>query len=106
MQYRLADHAGLAKPFFKQPMKHVKRFFLLIVCCFIALFFIQNLEIATQVSKIELGGLDEDSWIREYPMKKKTLLDFVFPETLSERVSFVSPVRTGFGLYYITDVVY
>ena len=54
----------------------------------------------------ELGDLDEDSWIREYPMKKKTLLDFVFPETLSERVTFVSPARTGFGLYYIADVVY
>ena len=54
----------------------------------------------------KLGGLDEDSWIREYPIKRKTLVDFVFPETLSERVSFVSPVRTGFGLYYITDVVY
>ncbi len=54
----------------------------------------------------DLGGLDEDSWIREYPMKKRTLLDFVFPETLSERVTFVSPVRTGFGLYYIADVVY
>ena len=36
-------------------MKHVKRFFLLIVFCFIALFFIQNLEIATQVFRIELG---------------------------------------------------
>lgn len=54
----------------------------------------------------ELGSLEEDSWIREYPMKKKTLLDFVFPEALSERVSFVSPARTGFGLYYIADVVY
>lgn len=54
----------------------------------------------------KLGDLDEDSWIREYPMKKKTLLDFVFPETLSERVNFVSSVRTGFGLYYIADVVY
>lgn len=51
----MADHAGLAKPFFKQPMKHVKRFFLLIVCCFIAVFFIQNLEVATQVFRIELG---------------------------------------------------
>ena len=36
-------------------MKHVKRFFLLIVFCFVALFFIQNLEIATQVFRIELG---------------------------------------------------
>lgn len=36
-------------------MKHVKRFFLLIVCCFIAVFFIQNLEVATQVFRIELG---------------------------------------------------
>ena len=54
MQCRLADHAGLAKPFFKKPMKHVKRFFLLIVCCFVAVFFIQNLEIATQVFTIEL----------------------------------------------------
>lgn len=54
----------------------------------------------------KLGSLDEDSWIREYPVKRKTLADFVFPETLSERVSFVSPVRTGFGFYYITDVVY
>lgn len=45
----------MAKPFFKQPMKHVKRFFLLIVCCFVAVFFIQNLEIATQVFRVELG---------------------------------------------------
>jgi len=66
---------------------------------------IGTLEVAIAEAR-KLGGLDEDSWIREYPMKKKTLLDFVFPETLSERVSFVSPVRTGFGLYYITDVVY
>lgn len=36
-------------------MKHVKRFFLLIVCCFVAVFFIQNLEVATQVFVIELG---------------------------------------------------
>lgn len=36
-------------------MKHVKRFFLLIICCFVALFFIQNLEIATQVFRVELG---------------------------------------------------
>ncbi len=54
----------------------------------------------------KLGGLDEDSWIREYPVKKKTLLDFVFPETLSESVTLVSPMRTGFGLYYVADVVY
>ena len=66
---------------------------------------IGTLEVAIAEAR-KLGGLDEDSWIREYPMKKKTLLDFVFPETLSERVSFASPVRTGFGLYYITDVVY
>ena len=46
---------GVAKPFFKQPMKHVKRFFLLIICCFVAVFFIQNLEIATHVFGIELG---------------------------------------------------
>ena len=36
-------------------MKHVKRFFLLIVFCFLALFFIQNLEVATRVFRIELG---------------------------------------------------
>ena len=54
----------------------------------------------------KLGGLNEDSWIREYPIKKKTLLDFVFPETLAERTIFASPVRTGFGLYYIADVIY
>ncbi len=54
----------------------------------------------------KLGGLNEDSWIREYPIKKKTLLDFVFPETLAERMIFASPVRTGFGLYYIADVIY
>ena len=36
-------------------MKHVKRFFLLVICCFVAVFFIQNLEIATHVFKIELG---------------------------------------------------
>ena len=53
-----------------------------------------------------LGGLDEDSWIREYPVRKKTLLDFVFPENLAERAIFTSPVRTEFGLYYIADVVY
>ena len=54
----------------------------------------------------KLVGLDEDSWIREYPMRKKTLFDFVFPETLAERAIFVSPVKTGFGLYYIADVIY
>lgn len=52
------------------------------------------------------GGLDEDSWIGEYPVRKKTLLDFVFPETLAERAIFASPVKTGFGLYYIADVIY
>ncbi len=51
---------GVAKPFFKQPMKHVKRFFLLIVCCFLAIFFIQNLEIATHVFTIELDLLFYD----------------------------------------------
>ncbi len=54
----------------------------------------------------KLGGLDEDSWIREYPIKEKTLLDFVFPKTLAEHGIFASPVKTGFGLYYITSVVY
>lgn len=54
----------------------------------------------------KLAGLDEDSWIREYPVRKKTLLDFIFPETLAERAVFVSPVKTGFGLYYIADVIY
>lgn len=54
----------------------------------------------------KLGGLDEDSWIREYPIRKKTLVDFVFPETLAERAIFASPVKTGFGLYYIADVIY
>lgn len=53
-----------------------------------------------------LSGLDEDSWIKEYPVKKKTLLDFVFPETLAEHAIFSSPVKTGFGLYYIADVIY
>ncbi len=53
-----------------------------------------------------LSGLDEDSWIKEYPTKKKTLLDFVFPEALSEHAIFASPVKTGFGLYYIADVIY
>ncbi len=48
------SRAGVAKPFFKQPMKHVKRFFLLVICCFVAVFFIQNLEIATHVFKVEL----------------------------------------------------
>lgn len=66
---------------------------------------IGTLEVAIAEAR-KLGGLDEDSWIREYPMKKKTLLDFVFPETLSERVTFASSARTGFGLYYIADVVY
>ena len=47
----------MAKPFFKQLMKHVKRFFLLVVCCFVAVFFIQNLEIAKHVFEIELGLL-------------------------------------------------
>jgi len=51
------DCTGAAKPFFKQPMKHVKRFFLLIICCFVAVFFIQNLEIATHVFTIELNFL-------------------------------------------------
>ena len=54
----------------------------------------------------KLAGLDEDSRISEYPIRKKTLLDFVFPETLAERAIFVSPVKTGFGLYYIADVIY
>lgn len=36
-------------------MKHVKRFLLLLICCFVAVFFIQNLEIATHVFRIELG---------------------------------------------------
>ena len=36
-------------------MKHVKRFFLLVICCFGAVFFIQNLEIATHIFRIELG---------------------------------------------------
>ena len=54
----------------------------------------------------KLGGLDEDSWIGEYPVRKKTLLDFVFPETLAERAILSSPVKTGFGLYYIADVIY
>ena len=36
-------------------MKHVKRFFLLVICGFGAVFFIQNLEIATHVFRIELG---------------------------------------------------
>lgn len=50
----------MAKPFFKKPMKHVKRFFLLIVCCFVAVFFIQNREIATHVFPIELDLLFYD----------------------------------------------
>ena len=36
-------------------MKYFKRFFLLVICCFIAVFFIQNLEIAKHVFRIELG---------------------------------------------------
>ena len=36
-------------------MKHVKRFLFLVICCFAAVFFIQNLEIATHVFRIELG---------------------------------------------------
>ena len=36
-------------------MKHVKRFFLLIVCCFLAVFFIQNFEVAKKVFEIEFG---------------------------------------------------
>ena len=35
-------------------MKHVKRFFLLVICCFVAVFFIQNLEIVTHVFRIKL----------------------------------------------------
>ena len=54
----------------------------------------------------ERGGLKEDSWIKKYPVKKKTLLDFVFPESLSERTILVSPAKIGFGLYYIADVAY
>jgi len=54
----------------------------------------------------KLGGLSKDSWIAEYPVKKKTLADFIFPETLAERVIFTSSVKTGFGLYYIADVIY
>ncbi|MCY3986018.1 MAG: signal peptide peptidase SppA [Candidatus Dadabacteria bacterium] len=66
---------------------------------------IGTLEVAIAEAR-ELGGLDQDSWIREYPMKKKTLLDFVFPETVAKRVALVSPVKTGFGLYYIADMAY
>ena len=36
-------------------MKHLKRFFLLAICCFLAVFFIQNFEIAKHVFRIELG---------------------------------------------------
>ena len=36
-------------------MKHVKRFFLLIICCFLALFFVQNFEVAKKVFEIKLG---------------------------------------------------
>ncbi len=36
-------------------MKYVKRFFLVIICAFLALFFIQNIDIATQVFTVELG---------------------------------------------------
>lgn len=38
-------------------MKQVKRFFLLLICCFVALFFFQNFEIAKHVFRIELGFL-------------------------------------------------
>ena len=44
-------------------MKHVKRFLLLVICCFVAIFFIQNLEIATHVFTIELNlFFYEDAW--------------------------------------------
>ncbi|MCY4261749.1 MAG: hypothetical protein OXC97_00275 [Candidatus Dadabacteria bacterium] len=36
-------------------MKHIKRFFLLIICCFLAIFFIQNFEVAEKVFEIEFG---------------------------------------------------
>ena len=36
-------------------MKYLKRFFLLVICCFVAVFFIQNFEIAKHVFRIELG---------------------------------------------------
>ena len=35
-------------------MKHVKRFFLLVICCSLAVFFVQNLEVATDVFRVEL----------------------------------------------------
>lgn len=66
---------------------------------------IGTLEVAIAEAR-KLGGLDEDSWIKEYPIKKKTLIDFVFPATLAERAVLTSPVKTGFGLYYIADMAY
>ena len=35
-------------------MRYLKRFFLLVICCFLVLFFIQNFEIAKHVFTIEL----------------------------------------------------
>ena len=54
----------------------------------------------------KLGDLDKDSWIIEYPIKKKTLFDHLLPETLSGRTIISTPLKTGFGLFYIADVVY
>lgn len=36
-------------------MRYLKRFFFLVICCFVALFFIQNFEIAKHVFRMELG---------------------------------------------------
>ncbi len=54
----------------------------------------------------KLGDLDKDSWIIEYPIKKKTLFDHLLPETLSGRTIISTPLKTGFGLFYVADVVY
>ncbi len=54
----------------------------------------------------KLGGLDEDSWIVEYPIKKKTLFDHLVPESLTGHPIISTPLKTGFGLYYVADVVY
>ena len=44
-------------------MKYFKRFFLLVICCFVAVFFIQNIEIAKHVFRIELGFFSyKETW--------------------------------------------
>ena len=47
-----------------------------------------------------LGGLEDDAPAVEYPRKRHPLLELLSPESSASRL-FVSPARTGFGLFYL-----